>query len=264
MTAPLSLSFEPAQPGAARMLAASLPASVRLTEIVGEITLVDGQGDWPERATQWIVKGARRILVLDPDVAGADAFGPLLALAGERGAKISFSECHGDNPAAAEVKGWLDERFAVQTIAGHGQESLVALVLQQLRIARATGLQALAIDHAVARPDAVIAVLSATRGEAAVALRLTATRSSAAAPNQSWMAHAPDASASLTVFTGPAARPATAMQMTAEGGHCPPTIYEHAHRASLRAMVAGSDDAPDRLRGWLDDAALATAIVAGN
>ncbi len=260
MTAPLLLSFDPARPGPARTLAASLPASVKLVETAGEIALVDGQGNWPEHVAGWIGKGVRRVLVLDPDIAGADTLAPVLALAAGQDAQVSISETHADNPATPQVRGWLDDRFGIHTITGHSCDPLAGLILQQLRIARATGLQGLAIDHAVVSADAAVAVLSGALDDTPISLRLTATRSAVPGAHHAWMAHAPDASASLTVFSGPAARPAQALHMTTEGGHCPPTIYEHAHRASLRAMLTGAGGDAERVARWLDDAALARAI----
>jgi len=262
MTAPLSLFIDSAAPSVVAAFAASLPASVRVSTTLGDSVVVHGGSDWPERVADAIGKGARRILILDPCANGAVLFGPVVALAEKRGVRITLSETHADNPATVQVGEWLGETFGVHTITGQGEDSLADLVLQQLRIVRATGLHGLELDNAVTSPDAVVATLSATLADTPVMLRLTAARTVAGPAHHALMAHAPDASASLVLYSGPAARPAEAMRMTGEGGHCLPTIYEHAHRASLRAMVAGADGTADDIRHWLGDAAMARAIAA--
>jgi hypothetical protein len=71
------------------------------------------------------------------------------------------------------------------------------------------------------------------------------------------------ASSGLQVWTNPASRPATAFHISADRTIKQPSIYEGAHRASLRLMLASSDAFPGNggLQAWARDASLAMTIV---
>jgi hypothetical protein len=251
----LSVQSDGVSPAWAKALAASLPASVRLVETGGDVVLLSGQGDWPARLLAAMQGGQRRFILIDPQAGAAGQLGEVMAT----GADITLCEIHADNPAVTPFRAGLAGACSTVTITGQGEAPIADLVLQQLRLARATGFAPKAIVHAAADAGQALATLEATYGEASVLLRLNAVQSRAGSGHHRLLTHGRTESACLQVWSDPAARPANAFHIAGDSTTGQPTIYESAHRAVLRAFAPPGGEA---LREWDHDAHLAIIIAA--
>lgn len=187
-----------------------------------------------------------------------------IAMADRIGARIALSETHADNPAVAPFRAGLDGIYTAATITGQGEAVMGDLVLQQLRLARAAGFAPDAVQHAAADTQRALATVRARHGEESALLRLTAVYSRAGKAHHRLMLHGRTESASLHLWSDPAARPANGFHISEDRTTEQPTIYESAHRAVLRSALALSDEASGGaiLRQWDHDACLAMAIAA--
>jgi hypothetical protein len=180
------------------------------------------------------------------------------------GAEVVICETHANNPAVAQFAADLSGDFVAATITGQGAAPLADMVLQQIRMARAAGLVSRSIVHAGAQGPMAIATLQATWGDVPLLLRLTAVCTQAGAAHHRLLAHGRVDSACLQVWSDPAPRPALASHITPASTTNQPTVYEGAHRATLRGLVAGDATPPggQGLREWMEDAELALGILA--
>lgn len=244
----------------AMALAASLPASLRLVDQGGDMVLVSGRGDWPARLLALIEAAHRRLIVIDPQACaiGQDT----IARIESTGARIMLCETHADNPAVAQFRADATGDYAAATITGQGAAAIANLVLQQLRLARGAGFAPGMIVHAVGDEDCAVATVQADFGDGQVPLRLTAARTRTGGHHR-LLTHGRMASSGLQVWTDPASRPATAFHISADRTIEQPTIYESAHRASLRLVLASSDAflGNGGLQAWAHDASLAMTIA---
>lgn len=250
----------------ARSLAASRPASVRLVEQGGEVVLMGGRADWPERLLARIRAGQKRFVLSDPQACAAGQLADLIGEAEISHVQIRLCETHADNPAVAPFRSGLTGHFSAVTITGQGEEPIADMLMQQLRLARAAGFEPQSVVHGAAGAAQAIATLEATFGEDPVFLRLTVARSRAGGAWHRLLAHGRVDSAGLHVWSDPDARPATAFHLAGENTTGLPSIYESAHRAILRFAIAMPVTLPtgEALRQWDHDATMALAIAANS
>ncbi|MDF0544302.1 hypothetical protein PX699_18275 [Sphingobium sp. H39-3-25] len=248
----------------ANALTSSLPVSVQqVTDDAGDFVLVDGEADWPERLSAWMKQGNRHFLVIDPVIPRLEALDEAIAIGRETSSYIAISETHADNPAVAPFRDVLSTPYSTVTVTGMGTAGVADLILQQLRLARRIGLGGYSIVHAFAAQDSAIATLDAVLNDTPALLRLTVTMSEAGHAHHRLMAQAPTESACLRVEGTDTARPAHAFRVTADAQFTLPTLYEHAHRAALRAIADTSVGLETRsdLADWKEDAVLSLALT---
>ena len=256
----LDFSIDGFDPCRAAALAASLPASVRMVE--GDALLLDGAGDWPERLTQVMALGARRVILVDPAVVSVEE--ALIAQVEQAGVSVMLCETHADNPAVAPFSAKLAGPLSAVTITGQGMAPLADMILAQMRLARAVGIEVGDLCDATARGDHALAILQATYGGEGLLLRLNVARSAVGMAHHRLMAHGAAHGACIEIGSATHARPATAFQIGADEAVHQATIYESALRTTLRRAAAGDwpEDA-QALRAWALAAQLALAIAAG-
>ena len=227
----------------ARELAASLTQSCRFADDPAQarIVLVDGSGDWVADVQAALVSQPDHILLLDPSFADVPAVEALASRLAAGKTRLTISETAATNPAVAPWQDTFTDDIANITFDASGPQPVNRLLLDQLRLARTLGFAVDAIVDWQANDRAAMVTAHPAGGEDAQPLLRLAARTA----NRSHALHRIDAYiaggiCSLSLPLAGDARPAHASIMNADGERILPTIYEHAHRRSLRAILSGS------------------------
>jgi hypothetical protein len=256
---PMLIAGEGLDAKAIASLVASLPVSLKQGE--GDVLLLHGEGDWPQGLSSALERGQRRIILIDP--APRLDLAAVIEQAEATGAAILLCETHSDHPALAPFAAALSPVYSTITIEAQGEGALASLLLAQLRVARAVGVQMGGLLEADAGRVQALVTFAAQLGGEDVLLRLGAVQSAAGLAQIRLMAHGVTHSACLELDGSGRPRPAMAWHLAPEGLAQMPSLYENALRSVLRKAVAGAwpkDVQP--LRDWADDAALAISIAA--
>ncbi|WP_432876740.1 hypothetical protein ACQPYH_27230 [Kribbella sp. CA-245084] len=235
---------------AAQSAVATLPLSF---PDPGDVSIVDGAGDWPAGVRQALGSGATAVVLVHPRPA---EFADLLT------ARVIVDSPWASNPvidnAAAAFRVADGNHIECRVVAEPGTDLGDAL-LHQLTLIRAlfnpirTATISYLSDHALyaegstddVRVDFSIICTSAVPTSATVRL-LTS-----------------DGSVELTIPTGDTAQPARLITVGPHGAVLAPTIYETGHRATLRRLhdTAPADRLTD-LNQLYDDVQVASAALA--
>lgn len=233
--------------GWGRELVASLPRSLRrVDDSVADLVLVDGAPGWTALAKQALAQGARTLVVIEPTIVDLASLTKLADAIDLAGADIALVSALADSAAPASLCDLLDATFGELVLDGTQSGSLAGLLLTQLRLLRAVGLDDLRLTTAAVTPAAFI-----IEGEGqieGIERRIRLTGSVGAGPARIALnAHAGAATARLSWRGDAAARPVDVSLADATGLRTLPAIHEGGHRHALRSLRP----APDAPRGSL-------------
>ncbi|MFV0253490.1 MAG: hypothetical protein ACK5H2_09160 [Beutenbergiaceae bacterium] len=249
MRAPASLSATPATTTLARSLVASLPLSYRLVQGAADVAVIPGDAAWPAAATA-ATGHAATVVVIDPVAVSppaADAAG-----------QVVISETFAGNPAIAALPGIPVAAAAIATASSvtslsTGRGTVRRQIFEQVRVLRALGLgEPTVMDSQLAAHSALI-TLSCVTSTGTILIRLQAAQTSAAPREHTFRWYGSDHVLSIRLPDSVTAQPASVQLLDPQAQTVLPTIYETAHRATLRSL--GTRDRPD-LTDFAHDVAL--------
>lgn len=240
--------------GAAReragTIGATLAQSFRFVADAAEadVVMIDGRGDWPTRIAEALTIGPQHLVLLDPQPVEPSALAVGSAALDKTQTSLWISEASAGHPALAPWREALAPEVAAIAMhsvgdgvgMGVGEGSRAALILRQLRLARAAGFPVIAIADAQHADRATIVTARACHDTGEVVLRAVVSVRNGREARHGLDIYSSAGIASLSVSDSGEALPATASIMNAEGERVMPAIYEHAHRATLRAIAGGS------------------------
>lgn len=233
----------PPTPLPLRPVWASLPLSLAESAEPGELVAVDGRGDgWAGYLAAALASGARGVLLVAP-APGADP-DVVAALAGEasaRGVSVVVQTAWATDPgvdAYAEAVGddladtVLFDVLSTVDSADPDRPTLPAMMLDQLQLLRALGLQLSAVAVSRWLPGSVTVIGSVGGGTAV----LTAVVGGGSAAHIRFTARGSATESQLVVYGSADARPAEAELTGASGTLRLPSLYESAARAAWRRL----------------------------
>lgn len=231
----------------ASAVTATLPVSLRASaEADADLVVIDGTTSWTEPLAAALARSPRGVLLIDPIAEPADA---VRAVAAEAGlTRVLIADRYAGNPAVAALveraPASLKTPTSITGVVVGADRARAAL--EALRLLRA-------LDFTVAelrRIDASGAVLLLGRTSAGASIALHAIE--AVDERAELRVRTFDGAATLTLTPATSARPAAVHLIDANGALRLPTVYETAHRAGLRALVADGSNADD-LDGFIED-----------
>jgi len=239
MTAQYTLTADADQSLFAQELVASLPLSFMLADSATDVALVGGAPGWVEKALQRTGSGAV-VIVHDPAPVASSSIDALIGDARDR---LRMAETFAGNPALAQLVQRCDDLLsAVRTIRMYALGTDVRTsLLEQIRVLTAIGWQSFEVIDAQIAPSGGLITGRCTRHGGSVLARLQVSVSTNAR-HHSLRAYSADAALKVDLPDAVTARPARVEAVTTEGALILPTIYETAHRATLRAV--GIEGAP--------------------
>jgi len=228
--------------GWGRELVASLPRSLRRTNdgmLPADIMLVDGVPGWTIAAMQTLAQGVRALVVVEPGFVDPDELAALADAVDEAGADLTLVDALADSAALAGFRNLLDDSFGELVVDGARADCRSGLLLAQLRVLRALGLEGLQLTMIDATCAAIIIEGEGRLGPATLRLRLSGAVG--AGPKRlAVTAHAAAATARLSWRGGTAARPVEVTLANVAGIRTLPAIHEGGHRRGLRALLAST------------------------
>lgn len=225
----------------ARALSATLTKNYLFQEQSekAELVLIDGSGDWPAEATAALQHSPTWLVLLNPELREIAAIKGLQEALKSSETQLVFSETAPNNPALPAWHESMPTDVVALTLQTMGSTSAQQLLFQQLRIVRALGFTVDRVTDRLANDSAAIVTAIARRGETETLLRLSALTTAQNDNRHQVDAYSAEGIASICLPQVSDARPAHASIMDASGERIQPTIYEHAHRATLRAIANG-------------------------
>jgi hypothetical protein len=241
VTTRYTLTADADQSSFAQQLAASLPLSFTLANGPSDVALVGGEPGWVERALQRIAAGGI-VIVRDPSPVASSSVDVLV---GEAGDQMVLAETFAGNPALSQLVERCDDLLSTaSTIRMHALGADVGTgLLEQIRVLGALGWHSIElIDAQIAPSVGLVTGRCTRRGRTALArLQVSVTSS------PRWLclrAYSADGALKVDLPDAITARPARVEAVTPEGALILPTIYETAHRATMRAIAGEHPLAP--------------------
>ncbi|NBC35448.1 hypothetical protein GTZ99_02625 [Novosphingobium sp. FSY-8] len=229
-----------------RACVASFPRSLRLAEQVTpglDLVIVEGGQDWTAPTAHAIQSGTGHILVVDPGLVPMAAIETLIALADAQGAHVQLVSALADTAAVAQLRGLLTQdhgEIVIHATPDRNDSALVAVLLRQLWLARALGLDVSGMATIGRTAASFIIEGKAARGGAEHVLRLTGAASSRHCAMH-LTAFAPEATLRLAWQGGADARPVDLSVADSQGLRQLPAIHHGGFRQALLAALDGAE-----------------------